>query len=100
MDIKLLDKDYKFVYNWGSLYTYEKITDEALNLEKSYCRHVLLYSILLFNNADTFTLSFNDFVNVLEDYSVLTMLTDALIKELERKGMYQNSKDEENKKKE
>lgn len=86
MKITFNKQELEFRYNWGSLYTYEKITDEPLNVDKNMSRHVLLYSIMLYNNQGVFGLTWNEFVAVIEDYSELKVLTDALIKELELKA--------------
>lgn len=86
MKITFNKQELEFRYNWGSLYTYEKITDEPLNVDKNMSRHVLLYSIVLYNNQGVFGLTWNEFVAVIEDYSELKVLTDALIKELELKA--------------
>lgn len=86
MKITFNKQELEFRYNWGSLYTYEKITDEPLNVDKNMSRHVLLYSILLFNNQGVFSLTWNEFIAIIEDYSELKVLTDALVKELELKA--------------
>lgn len=95
MKIEFNNQDLEFKYNWGSLYTYEKITDEPLNIDKNMSRHVLLYAILLFNNQGIFSLTWNEFVDLIEDYDALKVLTDALVKELELKAQEREKKDGE-----
>lgn len=79
MTVRIKDKEYDFSFDsiWGPIYTYEEIAGKKLPFDpqKTICRHILFYCILLRCNKD-FTLPLDDFMKALDNLSLLRQMAD------------------------
>lgn len=79
MTVKIKDREYAFSFDsiWGPIYTYEELAGRKLPFDpqKTVCRHILFYCILLRCNKD-FTLSLEDFMKALDNLSLIRQMSD------------------------
>lgn len=82
MDIK----NFKLKYSNRAIMIHEQITGTAFKISNVTEQYVFFYSVLLANNPDTFKLTFNEFIDWLDEDNVLKTLVEWLQKELLLKG--------------
>jgi hypothetical protein len=100
--IKINDIEYKLKYTLRALFIYEQITNKPFKFEGLYSEYILFYCILLANNTDTFTITFDKFIDICDEYPNLFMeFRKWLLNELEKQAIFINDKEdsEEGKKK-
>lgn len=83
MKIEINGQEWEFRYNWGSVYTFEQITGKNVSdIRGTMDLHVLFYSMLLYNNRERWTMTFDEFVEAIENYGVLQKMNEVYQKEM------------------
>ena len=86
MKVELKGQVYEFSFNtvWGALYTYEDFVGEKLPFDpkRTLCLHILFYCILVRVN-EGFNLTFDEFVECLNDLKLATSMKEYYFKRME-----------------
>lgn len=93
MRIVLIEgKEYKLVYNLKGLFTYEEMAGHPYRGEKTIDTYLLLYSMLIANNAD-FAMEFDAFIDVCDsDMSIYRAFVEVMNNEAKRVSAFNDKK--------
>lgn len=91
-NVTIQGKEYKLVYNLKGLFTYEEMAGHPYKGERTIDTYLLLYSVLLANNAD-FAMEFDTFIEACdEDMSIYQTFLEVLSNEAKRVSEYHDKK--------
>lgn len=99
MEITIKEKQYKVKYTLRALFIYEQITGKIFKLESITDEYVFFYCLLAANNPEI-ELSFNDFIDAMdENVNLIIQFSDFMKAELEKQNMFITNKTSDIKKK-
>ena len=90
MNITIKDKEYKLKYTLRALFIFEQATGKAFKMETLTDQYLLFYCILAANN-ENMVLTFEDFIDALdEDPTIMIEFLKYLKFELEKQNAFSN----------
>ena len=95
-EIEINGKNYKLKYTIRSLFIWEQITGKSFKIENMLDNYLFFYSMLLANNPDNI-LSWDDYINAMdEDPMLFKRMTDIIEEQQKKDNLFTN--EEKNKK--
>ena len=84
-------KNYKLSYTNRALMIFESLTDKPFEIKSLTDQYIFFYSVILANNKDI-KLTFDEFVDLLDEEDNLKYLTDWLQEEIKFKSQFNTEK--------
>lgn len=95
-EIEINGKNYKLKYTIRSLFIWEQITGKSFKIDNMLDNYLFFYSMILANNPDNI-LSWDDYINAMDDDPMLfKRMTDIIEEQQKKDNLFTN---EENTKK-
>lgn len=92
--IKINGTDYRFKYTIRSLFIFEQITGRPFKIETLMDNYLFYYSMLLANNPDNI-MTWDDFLNALDDEPRLMLEMNAIVEGQRKQTELFNATDDE-----
>lgn len=83
-EIEINGKNYKLKYTIRSLFIWEQITGKSFKIENMLDNYLFFYSMILANNPDNI-LSWDDYINAMDDDPMLFKRMTDIIEEQQKK---------------
>ena len=96
-EIEINGKNYKLKYTIRSLFIWERITGKSFKIENMLDNYLFFYSMILANNRDDI-LSWDDFIDALDEDPTLFKRMSDIIEEQQKKDNLFTNKEEKPKK--
>lgn len=89
-EIEINGKNYKLKYTIRSLFIWEQITGKSFKIENILDNYLFFYSMLLANNPDNI-LSWDDYINAMdEDPMLFKRMTDIIEEQQKKDNLFTN----------
>lgn len=89
-EIEINGKNYKLKYTIRSLFIWEQITGKSFKIENMLDNYLFFYSMLLANNPDNI-LSWDDYINAMdEDPMLFKRMTDIIEEQQKKDNLFTN----------
>lgn len=89
-EIEINGKNYKLKYTIRSLFIWEQITGKSFKIENLLDNYLFFYSMLLANNPDNI-LSWDDYINAMdEDPMLFKRMTDIIEEQQKKDNLFTN----------
>lgn len=99
MNITINHTEYTIKWTLRAFFIYEQITGKIFKMQTLTDEYVFIYCLLLANNPEI-QLTFNEFIDVLdEEVEVLNTIQDFISKEMQKRALFTADSAEDSKKK-
>lgn len=92
-EIEINGKNYKLKYTVRSLFIFEQITGKSFKIENLLDNYLFFYSMILANNRDDI-LSWDDFIDALdEDPTLFKRMSDIIEEQQKKDNLFSNNEE-------